>query len=88
MSNKQMIEVQQGVWIEKRWLQSAGLGSHLQVIVQPGEIRIVAAPPEMEAQNVSEKGRNVFRSLGNNAPGGKLQNAAVEHDRYLYGKGQ
>jgi hypothetical protein len=64
------------------------LGSQLQVTVQSGEIRIVAAPTKIESQTPSEKGWSIFRSLGRNARAGKLQNAAVEHDRYLYGKGQ
>ncbi len=89
MSTTRSLEVQQGIWIDKEWLRSAGLGSQLQVTVQSGEIRIVAAPAEIESQTPSEKGWSIFRSLGrNNAQSGKLQNASLHHDRYLYGKGQ
>jgi len=34
----------------------------------------------------SPKGWEVFRSLGRDAQPGRLPNAAVEHDRYLYEK--
>ena len=86
MPATQTLEVQQGIWIDEQWLQSAGLGSRLQVTVQSGEIRIAAAPAK-NAQPVSpEMGWSVFRSLGKNAKTGKLKNASVEHDRYLYGK--
>jgi len=59
-------------------------------VVQPGEIRILTMPTEAERKEASgpEKGWNVFRSLGRDAQPGQLSNAAVEHDRYLYGKGQ
>jgi len=87
MSTKQVLEVQQGIWIDEQWLQSAGLGSRLQVIVQSGEIRILSAPTKIASQTSSEKAWNVFRALGRNARIGKLPNAGVEHDRYLYGKG-
>ncbi len=82
----QTLEVQQGLWIAEQWLQSAGLGHHVQVLVERGEIRIIAAIPEAEATNDSEEGWNVFRTLGNDAPVGKLSDASINHDRYLYGK--
>ncbi len=88
MSEQPVLEVQQGIWIDKRWLRDAGLGSRLQISVQPGEIRIVAAPTEAEQKEPSEQGWEVFRSLGCDAQAGQLQNAAIEHDRYLYGKVQ
>jgi hypothetical protein len=37
-------------------------------------------------QRESPKGWEVFRSLGYDAQPGRLPNAAVQHDRYLYGK--
>lgn len=86
MPNPKTLEVQQGIWIDERWLQSAGLGSRLQVFVLSGEIRIVTAPAEKAPQNPIEEGWAVFRSLGKNAPFGKLANVSKEHDRYLYGK--
>jgi len=86
MSITRILEVQQGIWIDEQWIQSAGLGSRLQVIVQSGEIRVTAAPPQSEPDITPEKGWEAFRSLGRNARAGKLQNVAEEHDRYLYGK--
>ena len=88
MPETQTLEVQQGIWIDEQWLQSAGLGSRLQVTVQSGEIRIVAAPAKTEQPISSAMAWSVFRSLGKNAKVGKLKNASVEHDRYLYGNGQ
>jgi len=88
MSATQTLEVQQGVWINEQWLQSAGLGSRLQVTVQSGEIRIATAPAKITPSISSAMAWSIFRSLGKNAKVGKLQNAAVEHDRYLYGKGK
>lgn len=88
MATTRSLEVQQGIWIDEESLRSAGLGSQLQITVQSGEIRIVAAPTKIESQTPSEKGWSIFRSLGRNAQSGKLQNASVQHDRYLYGKAQ
>lgn len=34
MANRQLLDVQQGIWIDKQWLQQAGLGGHLQIVVQ------------------------------------------------------
>ncbi len=83
---QEVFEVQAGIWIRERWIREAGLGRRLQVIVQPGEIRIV--PAQMVAEpTASGGGWEVFRSLGNEAPPGQLPDAAVEHDRYLYVKG-
>jgi len=84
--SQEVFEVQAGIWIRERWIRDAGLGRRLQVIVQPGEIRIVPAQLAAE-QTVSVGGWDVFRSLGNEAPPGQLPDAAVEHDRYLYSKG-
>lgn len=86
MSATQTLEVQQGIWIGEQWLKSAGLGSRLQVTVQSGEIRIAAAPAKSETPISSAIAWSVFRALGKNAKAGKLKNASVEHDRYLYGK--
>jgi hypothetical protein len=61
--------------------------TRLQVVVQPGEIRILPVPDEAERQE-SLKGWEVFRSLGHDAEPGRLPNAAVEHDRHLYEKEQ
>ena len=87
MPDQGMLEVQQGIWIDERWIRDAGLGTHLQVVVRPGEIRILPVPAEA-VRKESPKGWEVFRSLGRDARPGRIANAAVEHDRYLYGKGQ
>jgi hypothetical protein len=82
----QILQVRKGIWIDERWLRNAGLGAQLQVVVQPGEIRILTAPPETRPAELSVRGWDAFRSLGQDAQPGRLPNAAVEHDRYLYGK--
>jgi len=87
MPEQATLEIQQGIWIDERWIRDAGLGTHLQVVVRPGEIRILPLSAESE-RKVSPKGWEVFRSLGCDAQPGRLPNAAVEHDRYLYGKSQ
>lgn len=88
MSDTQTLEVQHGIWIGEQWLKSAGLGTRLQVTVQAGEIRIASASAKIVPSTSSAMAWSIFRSLGKNAKAGKLQNAAVEHDRYLYGKGK
>lgn len=35
-----------------------------------------------------EKGWDIFRLIGRDASGGKLTNASVNHDKYIYGKGK
>ena len=84
----QILEVRQGVWIDEQWIRNAGLGSHLRVVVQPGEIRILTATRETQPTEPSERGWDIFRGLGREAQPGRLPNAAVEHDRYLYGKSE
>ena len=88
MPNQQVLEVQQGIWIDQRWIRNAELGTRVRVVVQPGEVRLLAVPTEGGPRELSEDGWDVFRSLGRDAQAGQLPNAAVEHDRYLYGKGQ
>jgi len=82
------VKVQQGIWIDEQAIRDAGLGSHLRIVVQPGEIRILSLLDEAELERSSKKGWDVFRSLGRDAQPGRLPNAAAEHDGYLYGKGQ
>ena len=86
MPMQQTLEVQQGIWISEQWIRRAGLGARLRVLVLPGEIRILSAPVKVGQRAVSARGWDVFRSMGRDAPPGQLPNAAVEHDRYLYGK--
>jgi hypothetical protein len=88
MSEQQILEVQQGVWIDEEWIRSAGLGRSLRVMVQPGEIRILAVTVETEEQESPQSGWDIFRSLGRDAEPGQLSSAAAQHDHYLYRKGQ
>ena len=85
MFDQKVLEVQQGIWINEQWIRNAGLGTRLQVVVRPGEIRILPVPDKAERPE-SSKGWEVFRSLGRDAQPGRLPNSAVEHDRYLYRK--
>lgn len=88
----QVLEIKQGIWIDEQLLHRAGMGKQWQVLVQPGEIRIVpmaasgAQPsPEGQVTETVQTAWEVFRSLGRKAMPGKLPSAAMEHDRYLYG---
>ena len=93
MQDQALLEVQQGIWIHEQWIREAGLGSRLRVVIHPGEIRILPGPGScdstdkvVESQAETTRGWDVFRRLGDNAPEGRLSNAAVDHDHYLYGK--
>lgn len=86
MTETRILNVTQGIWIDEESLHKAGLGPRLQMEMKPGEIRIQAASKTVEDLPPSEKGWQVFKSLGNHAVSGRLENAAEEHDRYLYGK--
>ena len=86
MSSIRVLKVQQGIWIDDEWLQSAGLGTRLQVILQNGEIRIIAAPTYSASPIPSEQAWRVFRALGKQARAGRLADASVRHDEYLYRK--
>jgi hypothetical protein len=86
MQTTHVLEVRQGVWIDEQWLKEVGLGNIVQVIMDPGEIRIQNTSKPGEFAQPSEKGWDIFRKLGNDAPVGKLDNASEDHDRYLYGK--
>ncbi len=87
-----VLEIQQGIWIDEQLLRRAGVGAQCQVVVQPGEIRIIplavsSESPSLEGEqsNATDVAWHVFRSLGRNAPPGKLPNTSTDHDRYLYG---
>lgn len=86
MPGKEIIHIQQGVWIEEQWLKKAGLGMHVQIKFLPGEIRIQSAPPLPGEKKPSRKGWNTLRTLGDDAEEGCLGNASENHDRFLYGK--
>ena len=87
MMAPEILNVEEGIWIREEWIREAGLGHRLRVIVRPGEIHLVPAQADEEIPG-SVKGWNVFRSLGNDAQPGRLPNAAVEHDSYLYDREQ
>jgi hypothetical protein len=82
------VTVREGVWIDEEWLRTAGLGRTLQIEVQPGEIRISDLPTEDISDEPSPRGWEAFRDMGRKAQPGKLPNASIDHDRYLYGKGK
>ncbi|MFP4396441.1 MAG: hypothetical protein ACLFTI_14385 [Anaerolineales bacterium] len=54
MFDREILEVQQGIWINERWIHDAKLGKRLQVVVRPGEIRILPVSEEPEAAAASE----------------------------------
>lgn len=87
MHNREVLEVEQGIWISERRIREAKLGTRLQVVVRPGEIRILPMPADPETEP-SARGWDAFRSLGRSAEPGRLSDAAAAHDRYLYGKDQ
>jgi hypothetical protein len=49
---EKVLEVQQGIWVDEQWLRHAGLGTRLQIVVHPGEIRILTAPTQTENPDV------------------------------------
>ena len=83
MQTIQTLEIRQGLWIDEQWLKEAGLGPHVQVIMQSGEIRIQQVAEHERSTRISSRGWDTFQKLGNNAPMGILDNASEHHDRYL-----
>lgn len=84
MTQTQIAELKQGLWIEQNWLQEAGLDDKVQIIIQDGEIRILAVTAT--TQQNQETGWEVFLSLEKNAPTGENANVSTNHDNYLYQK--
>ena len=84
MLSQEILTVKQGIWIDESMLVKAGLGSSLQLLVKQGEIRIITA--EQSETEDTEAGWEVFLSLGKDGHVGKLQDASIHHDRYLYGR--
>ncbi|GBF79192.1 hypothetical protein [Aphanothece sacrum] len=85
---EQVLNLQQDIWIDQHWLQQAGLGQHLQIIVQQGEISIISALDQQKQSDSSEtvwtsEAIEVFRSLGQEATSGQLGNTSINHDQYL-----
>ena len=76
MQDQEMLEVQQGIWIDERGIRDAGLGTRLQVVVRPGEIRILPVPAEhvswRTVQGLSDK--NHQRDGKFSAPWGVMPN--------------
>lgn len=86
MSEQQILEVQQGIWIDASWLKKAGNGSSIEIVIELGEIRIQTATfNDLEVKD-SQDGWDVFLSLEADAPVGKLQDVSSNPDRYLYNK--
>ena len=54
MSERAILTVQQGVWIDSRQLADAGLHAPLEIAVQPGEIRIRSASPSTPAPSADD----------------------------------
>ncbi len=86
MNEIQVIESCQGIWIEEKWLHKAGLGLWVEVEMKNGEICIRPTSGAVTPRRTSEKGWNVFRTLGDDAEEGCLRDASEHHDIYLYGK--
>ena len=90
MSERAILTVQQGVWIDSRQLADAGLHAPLEIAVQSGEIRIRSAASTSDASSsqdttAEENTWDAFRSLGRDARAGRLANPSLCHDGYLYG---
>jgi hypothetical protein len=86
MTAQRHLYVQHGIWIYSAWLEQAGLGPQIQVLVQHGEIRIVTREAASEPEPPSEKGWNLFLTLETDMTPGILRDASLRHDHYLYGK--
>lgn len=50
MLEREVLEVQQGIWINEHWIRDAQLGTRLQIVVRPGEIRILSMPGAQGAE--------------------------------------
>lgn len=87
MQEIQVTDIHQGVWIDRNWLQKAGLGDRLEIEMRDREICIRTARKTQERKTeLSEDGWKIFRTLGDDAVMGCLNNASENHDQYLYGK--
>lgn len=85
MTQTQEIKIQpQGLWIEKKWLEKAGLNNELQLVIQEGEIRILSA--SLTDNKKQEAAWDVFLSLEKDAPSSEMTDVSTNHDNYLYQK--
>jgi len=86
MSERDVLEVQRGIWINEHWIREAQLGTRLQIVVRPGEISIVSMPvdqgaEEQEARTSEDPVLAVVGILSGEA----LSAEEIEHE--LYGEG-
>jgi hypothetical protein len=84
MTQSQVIELEQGPWIQPQWLKEAGLNDKVQIVIQEGEIRLLRA---LATSNLKEEeGWEMFLSLEKDAPTGQITDVSANYDNYLYQK--
>ena len=84
MTQSQVIELEQGVWIQPQWLKEAGLNDKVQIVIQEGEIHLKRASDTSNLKQ--EEGWEMFLSLEEDAPTGQITDISANHDNYLYQK--
>ena len=84
MTQSQVIELEQGLWIQPQWLKEAGLNDKVQIVIQEGEIHLKRASDTSNLKQ--EEGWEMFLSLEEDAPTGQITDLSVNHDNYLYQK--
>ncbi len=62
MTQAQEIEIQQGIWIDKTWLEKAGLNDKVKIIIQEQEIHIISV--QKNIANNSDKSPKAGLHLG------------------------
>ncbi len=50
------------------------------------KVKVTIVLVDIPQASDEKKGWDIFRLLGRDAAGGKLTNASVNHDKYIYGK--
>ena len=81
MVRRDTVSVQQGIWIDGQRLADAGLHDRLQIIVQPGEIRI--RPAEADRISQGDAAQEPLLELAGILSGSPL--SADQIERELYG---
>lgn len=81
MVRRETVSVQQGIWIDGQRLADAGLHDLLQIIVQPGEIRI--RPAEADRISQGDAAQEPLLELAGILSGSPL--SADQIERELYG---
>ena len=81
MVRRETVSVQQGIWIDGQRLADAGLHDRLQIIVQPGEIRI--RPAEADRISQGDAAQEPLLKLAGILSGSPL--SADQIERELYG---